>query len=165
MGQIEQVEVKLLNYIFKFRRLTWREEFAITFPKGGNPQRVILAAALAEVSGLVPKNFEEALKVFDVVPNAIITRVFKIWKGSFPPSRRFTVSKLYRAPEPTLYNRVVDSDEIKEDQSHSRAIAAMEAKFGAKEIAETRALEKQILNSARQGDGFKGATAATEEGI
>ncbi len=87
MAQVEQVEVKLLKYTFQFKRLRWREEFAIKFPPKASPQRIILAHALLEVSGIKPKTSDEAIKVMDAIPMAIVERVFSIWRGTFPPAR------------------------------------------------------------------------------
>ncbi len=165
MEPMEQVEVKLLNYTFKFKRMRWQEEFAINFPKDKDPKRVMLAHALLEVSKMKPANVDEALRVMDAIPSAIVTRVFRIWKGSlFPPSRRFTISKLFRAPAPLVHQRQMQRQEDDEDSAHDQLVQNMEAKFGLKEIEETRELNKKILAAAKKPDGgFKGAVVATPD--
>ena len=164
MGHLEQVEVKLLKYTFRFKRMRWQEETAIRFLPKKSPQRIMLAHALLEVAGIVPKNLEEATRVMDSIPAAIVERVFKIWRGSFPPARKFTTSKLYCAPEPTQYIRQIEVDEQSEDETHDKLVRSMESKFGPQEVAETRDLEQKILTAARRKDGgYHGATRPTEE--
>jgi hypothetical protein len=164
MESIEQVEVKLLNYTFKFKRMRWREHAAIKFEKGKDPQRILLAHALLEVAGIKPKIFDESLRVMGAVPAAIVDRVFKIWRSSFPPARKFTTSKLYCAPEPLQYDRKIDIEGDEEDATHDRTMRELESKFGPKEVAETRSLEQQILAAAqRKEGGFRGAIPATED--
>jgi hypothetical protein len=162
--QIKQVEVKLLQYRFVFRKLVWREEFAVKFPPKANPQRVMLAHALLEVSGIKPKNVEEALRVLDAVPIAIVERVFRIWRGSFPASRRFTSSRLYKAPEPITYAKRVEEIENEESTAHDRMMKAAESKFGSHQLAEVREIEQKILEGAKKRDGgYRGAIPATED--
>jgi hypothetical protein len=163
MESMEQVEVKLLEYTFKFKRMLWREDFAIKFPPNKDPQRVMLAAALLEVSNLKPKDFDDALRVMDAIPAAIVNRVFRIWRGSFPSSRRFTVSKLYRAPAPVTYVRKMEEIEDREDVVHDRLVEEMESKFGPKELADARDIERKIMTAAqRKEGGYKGAVPATK---
>jgi len=124
----------------------------------------MLAHALLGVSGLTPKNIEESLRIMDSIPPAIVERVFKIWRGSFPPARKFTTTKLYCAPEPTQYVRQIEVDEQNEDEAHDNLVRSMESKFGPQEVAETRELEQKILTAARRKDGgYRGATRPTEE--
>lgn len=164
MEQTEQVEVRLLNYTFKFKRMRWQEEFSIKFPPKKNMQRVMLAYALLEVSGVRPKDVEEALRVMDAVPSAIISRVFRIWKGSFPAARRFTTLRLYAAPDPTAYVKRREEEEEEEESAHDRAVQQMESKFAPEDIAETRKLNLEILKAARRKEGgYRGAVPATED--
>jgi hypothetical protein len=161
-----EVEVKLLKYTFRFKRLLWREEFAIRFPPKANPQRVVLSHALLEVSGIKPKNYAEASKVLDAVPMAIVERVYRIWKGSFPAARRFTASRLYKAPEPNNYTKRLDESEREESTAHDEVMRKAESQFGPQQMAETRELEQKILTAAKKRDGgYRGATlASTGEG-
>jgi len=157
MEQLEQVEVKLLNYTFQFKKMRWREHAAIKFEKGKDPQRILLAHALLTVSGIKP-SFEEAMRVMAAIPAPYVDRVFKVWRSSFPPARKFTTSMLYCAPEP------VQLDEGEEDVVHDRSMQEMESKFGSQELAETRELEQRILLAAqRKEGGYRGAVRATED--
>src|SRR5271166_4912834 len=124
---MDLIEVKLLDYIFRFKRMPWKEEFAIKFPKKKDQTRVYLAHALVEVSGLSIKSFEEATKVIDSLPTAISMRVFRIFKGQVPPNRKFSTAALYRAPEPANYNVLTEEVQTERDELADRAAAAMEA--------------------------------------
>jgi hypothetical protein len=164
MGQQEQVEVKLLQYTFRFKRMRWREEFAIKLTPNKNPQRILLAHALLEVSGLKPASVDEALQVMEAVPMAIVERVFRIWKGSFPASRKFTTSRLYKAPEPAAHQKRLAMEGSAEDAAHDQSMRQFERQFGAKELAETRETEQKILQAARRKEGgYRGAIPATAE--
>ena len=105
------------------------------------------------------------MRVMAAIPAAIVDRVFKIWRASFPPARKFTTSKLYCAPEPSQYSRKMEVEEKEEDVIHDRTVREMESKFGPQEIAETQNLERQILAAAqrKEGGGYRGAVAATED--
>ena len=160
----ETVEVRLLHYTFRFRAIKWQEHAAIKFDKKKDPQRVLLAHALLEVAGIKPKTIEESMRVMDAIPMAIVDRVFKIWRGSFPPARKFTTAKLYCAPEPTQYSTKLAVEEQEEDVQHDKLVRSMESKFGPQEVAETRELERKILAGARRKDGgYRGATMPTED--
>jgi hypothetical protein len=43
------VSIPILDTEYRFRKLTFREEFALIFPRGIDPCRVVLTAALVEV--------------------------------------------------------------------------------------------------------------------
>lgn len=160
----ETIEIKLLNYCLIFKKMRWREHAAIKFEKNKDPQRILLAHALLEVSGIKPKNFEESMRVMDSIPAAIMDRVFKIWRASFPPARKFTTSKLYCAPEPSQYDKKIEYEEREDAVVHDKAIQEMESRFGTQEVAETLNLERKILSAAQHKDGgFRGAVMATED--
>ncbi len=48
------VEVSLLHYRFRFRRLDWREEAGLSLDKDRSPLRAVLSHALCEVSASPP---------------------------------------------------------------------------------------------------------------
>ena len=152
------VDVKLANYQYRFKRLRWREEFAIVFPPNKDPYRVVLANALVEVSGLKIKSLEEAFKVLDAVPSAIVERIFKIYKGSLPASRRFVTAGLYKAPLPSQYIRHQVESEEEVGKQADKVVQQMESKFGKKELDEAREIDRQILTGAKKQDGgYRGA--------
>ena len=98
MSDMEPVEIKILQYTFRFRQLSWREETAIKFDKDVDRARLVLAHALVEVSGLKVNTVAEAEKVLGVIPKTVITRMITLWRGSYPVPRRFGTTGLYKAP-------------------------------------------------------------------
>lgn len=158
----EFVDVKLLRFDFRFRRMYWGEEITVKAGKSDDPVRMLLATALAEVSGIAPKSMEESKRVIMAIPEAILTRVWKVYRGSFPPARRFSTADLYQAPEPSVYMGGIIEESAAEEDAHDRTIREMEAKFGKQEVAEEAELSRQILKAAKkEGKRF---TPATPEG-
>jgi hypothetical protein len=94
------ITVPLLQYEFRFRLLSWREEAEIASKPKQSRQRSLLASALAEVSGLKIKSPEEADKLLAAVPPSVLRRVFVLWRGGGPAPRKFMTQGLYRAPDP-----------------------------------------------------------------
>lgn len=158
---MDLIEVKLLNYKFRFKRQMWRDEFVIKFPKGKDQTRVYLANALVEVSGLPVKSLAEANKIIDALPTAISSRVFRIYKGQCPPNRRFSTAALFAAPEPAKYKILLEEDETERDDLAERARQAMEAKFGRKELMEAAEVDRAIL----KGSKMRGAIKADPDAV
>jgi len=147
------VEVCLLNYKFRFRRLTWLEELNLVIPPGKNSMRVVLAHALENVSDLKASP-EEAEKIFAVMPLPVVSRVYRIYKGSLPTNRRFETAGLYCAPEPSAYAKRVLVEEEEVDDATERAMKNMENRFGRKELAEAAEVDRKILKASQ----LRGAT-------
>src|SRR5208282_5237265 len=105
------------NFRLVFKRLRWKDEFALQVG-GRDGRRVVLAAALLEVSGLKVGGFDEAYRVFEALSEPILHRVFLIYKGKQPDTRRFTTRNLYRAPEPAAYGTLIaEAEEATEKKS------------------------------------------------
>jgi hypothetical protein len=155
------VNVKLLRFDFRFKRLQWREEMAIKLSKEENPLRTILAHALVGVSGLQPESLDKAKQVIEAIPEAIAERVWKVYRGSFPAARRFSTANLYQAPEPSEYMNKVVEETVEEETTHDRTIREMEARFGKQEVAEEAELSRQILRAARK-EGKRFAPASPD---
>lgn len=147
------IEVKLLDYTFRFRRMLWREEFNIKFPKGKDSMRVYLAHALVEVSGLSVTP-EEAVRIIESLPSAISSRVFRIYKGQLPAHRRFGTASLFKAPTPVTFQTLINQDEDHRDDILDKAQAALVATFGRKAVDEAGAVDRQILKASK----LRGAT-------
>jgi hypothetical protein len=139
------IEVNLLSYKFSFRKLCWREEFALKFDKRRDPRRIILAAALVTVSGLEVPSFGEAYRVIETLPVPILSRVFIIYKGSLSSPKKFSTANLYRAPEPSKYAERVKKEEQQQE-------AWLDTRFPKEEHEQMVALDQQILNASK----FKG---------
>jgi hypothetical protein len=164
---MDLIEVVLLNYRFKFRRLFWKEEFELD-TKDRDGRRVVLATALVEVSGLMLKNFDDAWRVLEALPTAILHRVFIIYKGKQPETRAFTTRNLYKAPETTTVGTRIAEEQDANEKTADVALARMEQQFGKQEIAETAELDRQILEGARNKDPkaphkFRGAVRKYED--
>ena len=159
------VEISLLTYKFRFKRLFWREELGVRPGKGRDPVRAILAHALTEVSGLKPDSVGEANKVIDAIPEAIVTRVWKVYRGSMPPARHFSTVDLYRAPEPSIHMARIQEEDVVDD-AHDRVVREMENRFGKREVAEEAELSRRVLDAARKGKnaGFAGVSHPTPDG-
>ena len=153
------IEVKILQYTFHFRRLTWREEAVIKFDKPENRLRTMLAHSMTDVSGLKVATVEEALKVLQAIPATVIQRMWVIYKGSLPMPRRFSTVGLYKAPSPGNFVKRIEEVEKKRDEIMDRVEAEMEQKFGARELAEAREVERQMLRNSK----MRGATRATPD--
>jgi hypothetical protein len=159
------IDVTLLRYKFRFRRLSWREELAMRRDrdKKKDPVRQFLSQALHDVSGLIPPSLEKSEEVVSSIPEAIVARVWKVYRGSLPPSRMFTTTELYQAPEPSVRQYHIAEEDMLEDSLHDRAIREMESRYGKQEVAEEADLSRRVLEAARRG-GSKFAPATPEGG-
>jgi hypothetical protein len=156
---MEIVEVKILQYTFRFRQMSWRDEGAIRFEKGGNRLRTILSHALVEVSGLKVGSPQDALKVLRPLPDAVIQRCFILYKGSFPMPRRFSTMGLYKASEPGKFVARIAEVEEQRDKIMDRVEQELESKFGKQELTEQLELERQMAKNSK----LRGATRATPD--
>jgi len=153
------VEVKILKYVFRFRQLPWQEETIIKFPKGENRLRHILSYALTEVSGLKVESPEDAMKVLRALPEAVVQRVFVLYKGSLPMPRLFSTVGLYKAPEPGKFIKRIEEVEEQRDRIMDRVEREMEQKFGKQELHEQLELERQMARNSK----MRGVTKATPD--
>jgi hypothetical protein len=140
-------EVKLLQYAFVFHNLKWREEFNIKFGKKDR-LRTILAHALDEVSGIKVGSVDEAQRVLDAIPSAVIYRIFILYKGNLKTFRSFTTIGLWKAPEPSKLIKKIEEAEEEREHIMDRVEREMEAKFGRKELAEARKMELEVLKAS-----------------
>ena len=152
------VDVQLLTYKFRFRKLTWREESALE-GSSKNVVRLLLAAALEEVSGIKVKTPAEASKVINALPLPVANRVFRIYRGLLPKNRKFQTGNLYRAPEPSIYIKRVAAVEEAVDQATDKVVEKMEQDFGKKEVQEAAEIDRQIV----KGSKLRGAVKVKDE--
>lgn len=148
---METVEVKLLNYAFRFRKLSWREEFALKFDPKENKLRAVLAHALVEVSGFPINTVEDAKRVLTPIPSPIIDRIFIMYKGSLRAARTFSTMGLYRAPDAKKFTKKVMEVEKEREKVMDKVENEMAAKFGHQAIKETREVENEMLKRSRRG--------------
>lgn len=139
--------------------MSWREETAIKFKKEDSRLRTILSYAMTEVSGLKVESPAAAMKLLRVLPEAVVQRVFILYKGSAAAPRRFATVGLYKAPEPgKLIKRMAEVEEQR-DATMDRVEREMEQKFGKQEIMETLEAERQMIKNSK----MRGATPATAD--
>lgn len=147
---MDLIEVILLNYRFKFRRLFWQEEFGLQAKsKNRDARRVLLAAALQEVSGLKIKSFDNAWRLMEAIPTPIMYRVFLIYKGKQPETRMFATRNLYKAPAPTVYGQRLEESAEATERAADVVVQRMEQQFGKKELAEAAEVDRQIVTASR----------------
>ena len=156
---MDTVEVKILQYTFHFRQLSWREEAVIKFDKPENRLRVLLAHSMTDVSGLPVTSVEDAMKVLRAIPATVIQRMWVIFKGSLPMPRRFSTVGLYKAPSPGNFVKRIEQVEAQREAVMDRVEMEMEQKFGQRELAEAREVERQMMRNSK----MRGATRATPD--
>lgn len=83
------VDIRLNRYQYRFRKLTYREEFALDRKAGVDGRKTILAAAMVEVSGLPILSPADALLILTTVPAPVLNRVWAL------PRRRSGGSVLF----------------------------------------------------------------------
>ncbi len=143
------IEIKLLKYAFRFRQLSWREEFGIKYDPKKDRMRTMLAHALDEVSGLKVASVADATKVLDALPQSVVVRVFILYKGETPEPRLFTTTGLYKAPEPTKFVKKYEEIEEKRERVMDKVEAELEQKFGRKELDETIEMERLMAKNSK----------------
>jgi len=143
------IEIPILNFKYHFRPLSWFDEFNITFPKGKNQRRILLAHALADVSDIPVENLDAALKVLDPIPTPLISRMFVVYRGNLRQSVKYAAAPLYKAPEPSAYAKRVREEGGDQEASMDRVHNQLETMYGPKEVAEARALEQAIVERSK----------------
>lgn len=155
----QTIEVKLLQYTFHFRKMTWREEFGINYPKDVSRIKIYLASALSDISGLKVTSLEDALRVLAPIPVSVIQRVYIIYRGSLPEPHLFSTVGLYKAPEPKHMRVKFLEAEQETERVMDRVEKEMEEKFGRKELEEARELERQMAKNSK----LRGVTKSSPE--
>jgi len=155
------IEIKLLKYAFRFRQLTWREEFKIKYDPKKDRLRQMLSHALDEVSGLKVPSVADAVKVLDALPQSVVNRVFILYKGETDEPRLFTTTGLYRAPTPNKFTKKYEEIEEKREQVMDKVEAELEQKFGRKALDETLEMERLMAKNSK----LRGATRPSPDKV
>ncbi len=153
MDSTQLIEIPILKHKYHFRPLTWLEEFSIVYPKGKNPQRVMLSHALVDISGVPVPNVDEGQRMLNPIPTAVVSRMFIVYRGSAQASRKFEAAPLYRAPEPSSYARRVKIQAGEQDNQMENVDRHLENMYGAKELEGARAIQEQILAASKDETG------------
>jgi hypothetical protein len=150
LGVTATVEVQLNRYKYRFRKLTYSEEFGLELQPGDDARKVILAAAMTEVSGLPISSRDHALSILTVIPKPVLDRVWVLYKSGIPEDRFFTTKGLYRSPDTHQLSQIQAKSEEARSEVVDRAVSQMEAKFGRKEVQETLDIERRLFEDARR---------------
>jgi hypothetical protein len=106
------IEIPLHSLRYRFRSLTWQEEFRIPFSATEDQRKTLLAHALVDISGLKIPSAAEARTVLDQIPPALFWRIWVVYRGSLPEDRYYATKGLYDAPDQKTYNkRLFDENE------------------------------------------------------
>lgn len=141
------VEVRLHSFLYRFRRLNWREEASVRPADGEDFRDAILATALHDISGLKITSLTDARAVIRKVPKTIRTRLWVVYRGNLPDERYFTTGGLYEAPSPQAYNkRLIDDGDADSDPAE----AEMLRRFGPAEVHAARQMEQAMVAGTRK---------------
>jgi hypothetical protein len=122
---IAPIEIPLNTYTYRFRRMNWTEEIKLRFKPGEDQRKVVLALALTDVSGLAVSR-ADALKILSALPEAILWRVWLVYRGNLPPDRYYSTGALYQAPDVATHHARNQQIEDQADETADRAMAAVE---------------------------------------
>lgn len=156
------VDIPLNHFIYRFRKLTFEEEFGVVVQPGEDSRRSLLNLALTEVSSLVIDSREKAAAIISVLPQTVVSRVWLLYRAGLPEDRFFSTKGLYRAPEPNAIVQRAAEEEERRTDIVDRSFSALEQKFGRKELEEVRAQERGLIADARKRGTLVRATAEEE---
>lgn len=154
----EFVEVKLLSYTFKFKRLTWVDYFGLSSVE--DFRKKVLTVALTEVSGklLTP---DEATTLISSLPPVIIEKVYTIFLGSLDDRRKFSSIDLPQGPDTKDFTHYLQEEGTKKGKIMDEVERQIEMKFGREALEEEKALSNQLLKNS----GHKGVTNLTKDSL
>jgi hypothetical protein len=144
------VEIPLNHYKYRFRKLTFEEEFGLASTAGEDLRRAILTTALTEVSGKVIDSREDAALILGALPKTVVARIWILYRSGLPEERFFSTRGLYRAPDPNEVVLKAVEDQERREEVVDRAFSAMERRFGRKELAEAQAQDALLIADARK---------------
>jgi hypothetical protein len=121
------VEIPIGKFVYIFRRIPWREEFQMEFPKLEDQRRVYLSYALTEVSGTPITDRVVARQILQQIPIRLVERAWVMYKAGLPEDRFFTTANLYTAPEILAHNTQVEKEQQVETQVADEQSAALDA--------------------------------------
>jgi hypothetical protein len=157
----DALEMKVLNHVFHFRRLTWKDMPAVSewIEKYKMADRLAITShALHNISGkeVTP---DEALKVLTSIPRGVLETVYKFYKGSLDPHRMFEVLPWWKAPDAATYHQNLEKEEEGIEEQMDEVEELLTQKFGRKAVEEEKALAQKIV----AGTGYAGAMKIEED--
>ena len=139
------IEIPLHSYVYRFRRLTWPEELRLRSAPGADQCKVVMAAAMVNVSRL-PVTQADALRILGNIPEALIWRIWLLCRANLPDDRYYSSGGLYEAPDTMTYRKHIDAQDHASAQTGDAAIAAMEQDAPVDEIS-----QQMFHNAQRSG--------------
>jgi len=153
------IEIKILSYTFKFKRLTWEDYMSLAKDQE-DFRRSILIKALVEVSGKIMAP-SESTSVIDTLPKSMKEKVYKIFIGSQDERRKFSAPLLWEAPSAIDHLNSLGKEEEQRDKVIDGIEEQLEKKFGKEALEEERQLNQQILKKS----GYKGAIKLANDSL
>jgi hypothetical protein len=157
------VDIPLNNYTYRFRKLTYVEEFGLGVTGDVALRRATLRKALVGVSGLEIQSPEDAAPIIEALPDPVIYRVWMLYQNGLPEEQFFSTRGLYRAPDPNeIIIRSAEADDRRE-QVVDKALNALESKFGRTELREEQEHQRMLVANARKRGILVAASVAEVE--
>ena len=157
----EFVEVKLLSYTFKFKRLTWVDYFGLSSVE--DFRKKVLTVALTEVSGklLTP---DEATTLISSLPPVIIEKVYTIFLGSLDDRRKFSSIDLPQGPDTKDFTHYLQEEGTKKGKIMDEVERQIEMKFGREGDAPGVRHTRRHVQAAQRGRAPEGRGVCQGDG-
>lgn len=120
------VEIPIGKFVYTFRRIPWREEFKMDFPKLEDQRRIYLSYALTEVSGTPITSADNARQIMRQLPTGLLEKVWVMYRAGLREDRFFTTANLYTPPEIIAHNKQVEKEQAVETQVADEQAAALD---------------------------------------
>ncbi len=137
------------------------------FPPRSDQRRVVLSRALTQVtSGEAARKVSrsEAETIIRNLPEAILWRIWLVYRGNLPNDRYYSSGGLYTAPEPMAYHRKIEEHEeatgAQADQAHER----LHQQFGAEAAADAAHIGQTMLKNAQKAGVLRPASSEAARG-
>ena len=143
------VEIPLNSFRYRFRRLTWQEEFKLPFSATDDQRVVLLSHAMVSISGLPITSLTDARKILDQVPPAILWRIWVVYRANLPADRYYVTRGLYEAPDHRAHMQRV----FEEDEQANTPQAGLDT-----ESREALAISNRLVANAKQAGKLVRAT-------
>lgn len=147
---MQTVEVPLNHYCYRFRKLTYQEEFGLEVQPGQDARKIILAAAMVDVSNFLIVDPAHATTVLEALPQTVLDRIWVLYKSGLPEDRFFSTRGLYRAPDPNSVKKIAEDDEDRRSAVVDRTLSEMERRFGKEEVAEAQIIDQRLFQDAQR---------------
>lgn len=153
-SSMDLVYITLLDFKLGFRKLTYQEEFALSYTAEGDQTLVYLAAALDEVClpgrAAYRPDRDAATLLIARLPTPVRRKVWVEYRAGVPANRFFSTNHLYLAPSVDDHYLKVWAESIERDDAHDPAVGALGRKSGQMEVNEQMAVQQAIFEDAKR---------------